>query len=141
MPEIKLVIPCSLAEIGALTKRVIVFLDDHKVPRTAGYCARVAVEELVVNVIRYAFDDDRLHDIGVGLRLNDGRIVVTVEDDGSEFDPTAVPEPDLSGDIHDRSVGGWGIYLVRNLSKGFTYERRGGRNRVQAVIPLDVKIG
>src|SRR5512147_623828 len=41
------------------------------------------------------------------------RLVVTIEDDAPTFDPTSVPEPDLSVPPERRRPGGMGVHLAR----------------------------
>ena len=53
---------------------------------------------------------------------------VEVEDDGLCFNPLDAPEPDLTGPIEDRPIGGLGIYLVKNIMDELDYRRREGRN-------------
>jgi len=136
MASLRFTIRNDLAEFKRLTPRIIAFLEEHAVPARATYAARVAVEELVVNVIQYGFDDDSVHEIGVGIDVEAQRVVVRVEDDGREFDPTAAPVPSLSGSVEERTSGGWGIHLVRAMSDSVEYARRGGRNRVEVVVSL-----
>jgi anti-sigma regulatory factor (Ser/Thr protein kinase) len=126
----------DLAEFKRVTPRVISFLTASDVPGKAAYSARVAVEELLVNIIQYAYDDGDEHEITLELRVDDEHIVVTVEDDGRPFDPRGVEAPDLSGSIEDRRAGGWGIHLVRLMSDDISYQRKQGRNRVQVQISL-----
>jgi anti-sigma regulatory factor (Ser/Thr protein kinase) len=126
----------DLAEFKGLTPRIIAFLEELAVPARATYATRVAVEELVVNVIQHGFDDAAVHEIDVGIDVEAQRIVVRIEDDGREFDPTAAPVPSLSGSVDERTSGGWGIHLVRTMSDSVEYTRRGGRNRVEVVVSL-----
>lgn len=137
MPSINLTIKNDLAEFKKITRRVIEFLDANQVHDTVSYFIRVAIEELVVNAIHHAFDDDEPHDIEVGLVLDSKHARVRVEDDGRPFDPRSVPDPELGGGIEERQVGGWGIYLVRSMSNDIAYERDGDRNRVVVTISLE----
>lgn len=139
MASLRFTIRNDLAEFKRLTPRVIAFLEEHAVPSRATYATRVAIEELVVNVIQHGFDDGSVHEIDVHVNIETQRIVVSIEDDGREFDPTAAPVPSLSGSVEERTSGGWGIHLVRAMSNRMEYERRGGKNRVEAVISLGRK--
>jgi anti-sigma regulatory factor (Ser/Thr protein kinase) len=132
--RISLTITNELSEFGRITPRVLSFLDEHAVHHTVGYFVRVAVEELVVNVVRHGYDDDRTHEINLELEIDDNGIVVRVDDDGRPFDPRGVPEPDLAGDIESRTPGGWGVHLVRSTANEILYQRRGDRNHVEVRI-------
>ena len=51
-----------------------------------------------------------------------------MEDDGQPFNPLHAPSPDTTRSLHDRSIGGLGIHLVRTLVDGLEYQRRKGKN-------------
>lgn len=87
------------------------------------YLVRLAIEELVLNCIKYGYDDAAEHTIVIKLIVNDQALTMTVIDDGHPFDPLAAPPPDLSVDIHDRRKGGLGIYLLRELADNLAYRR------------------
>ena len=110
------------------------FLAEEGVPGRTIHHVRLVVEELVVNVVRYAYDDKVAHKIGVDVRTEPRRVVVTIEDDGRPFNPNDAPPPELRVALESRRVGGLGIHLVKKLSRELTYSRDNGRNRVRATI-------
>lgn len=132
----KFMIANELAEFASVTPRIIAFLGAQAIPSMVAYAARAAAEELVVNIIRYAFDDALRHEIVLEIRVEPGRVLVRVEDDGRPFDPSSVQPPDLVGSIESRQVGGWGVHLVRAMSDEIRYERCGAFNRVEVRIPV-----
>ena len=56
----------------------------------------VALDEVLTNIIKYGYTDDRVHEINIQLSIEDGVLVAKFEDDGRPFDPLIVPEPDVS---------------------------------------------
>ena len=52
-------------------------------------------------------------------------------DDGREFDPLSAPEVDVHAPLEERTVGGLGIHLLRNMVSEIRYERSGGRNHLR----------
>jgi anti-sigma regulatory factor (Ser/Thr protein kinase) len=121
-------------EIGRINHALGDFLAEEGVPGRTIHHVRLVVEELVVNVVRYAYDDQAAHKIGVDVRTEPRRVVVTVEDDGRPFNPNDVPPPQLRESLEARRVGGLGIHLVKKLSRELTYIRENDRNRVRATI-------
>jgi phosphoserine phosphatase RsbU/P len=91
---------------------------------------QVALDEILTNVTKYAYADDAEHRIQIRLRVLDGVLEATIEDDGAPFDTLAIPAPDVSAPLHERRVGGVGIHFVRSLMDDVTYDRVGGRNRL-----------
>jgi len=99
--------------------------------------AFLVFEEIVTNIIRYAFDDAREHAITVSFARSDGELTLIFDDDGRAFDPRKVPAPDLHRPLAAAPIGGRGIYLVRKTSKRIDYERTGkGRNRLTVVVAV-----
>lgn len=86
------------------------------------------MDEVITNVISYAYDDAQDHDIVTRLSIDNGTLVVEVEDEGRAFNPLDVPEVDLERSAGDRPVGGLGIHVVRTVMDTLDYRREHGRN-------------
>ena len=56
--ELKLAIKNEISELKNVNAALAQFLDAHRVPNRAAYAVNLAVDELVVNVMRYAYVDD-----------------------------------------------------------------------------------
>lgn len=110
------------------------FLEGHGDSGETAFTVRLLVEEIVTNVIKYAYEDAGAHQITIELRLTPDRAVLRVTDDGKEFDPLAAPAPDLELPLEERKVGGVGIHLVRTLAEHLEYSRSGGKNVITATI-------
>lgn len=92
---------------------------------------QVALDEVLTNVIAYAYDDDREHEISIRFTIDDDAIEAEVVDDGRPFDPTAIPAPERGASLSDRRVGGLGMHLVRHLMSEVGYARVRGRNHLR----------
>jgi sigma-B regulation protein RsbU (phosphoserine phosphatase) len=88
----------------------------------------LAIEEAVVNVMRYAYLQDTIGDINIEAQANDVRLKFVITDTGMPFDPTAMKEVDTSLSLEERSIGGLGIHLVRQIMDSINYERINGTN-------------
>jgi anti-sigma regulatory factor (Ser/Thr protein kinase) len=93
---------------------------------------KLVFDELLNNIIRYAFTDDDggVHDLEVRVESTSAEISITISDDGRPFDPFALEAPDTSLPIEEREIGGLGIHLVRQLMDEVSYVRRDDRNVV-----------
>jgi anti-sigma regulatory factor (Ser/Thr protein kinase) len=49
-------------------------------------------------------------------------------DSGKEFDPTQMPDADISLSAEERPIGGLGIYLIRQIMNTVEYQRINGKN-------------
>ena len=88
----------------------------------------LAIEEAVVNVMNYAYPEGTKGSVNVEVQANDVRLKFVISDSGKRFDPTSVASVDTSLSAEDRSIGGLGIFLVRQLMDSVNYERIGGFN-------------
>ena len=88
----------------------------------------LVMEEMVVNVISYAYPEGKEADIEL-LAESDGKeLTFVLSDRGKEFDPTA--KEDANPDINpmERDIGGMGIYIVKNIMNEVSYQRLEGKN-------------
>ncbi len=118
----------QLAELDRMSHVVHDLAARHALPERTGFEVTLALDEVLTNVISYAYDDDAEHEILVHVSLNDCELRVQVEDDGQPFDPLGLPPPDLDLGIDDRPIGGLGVHLVRCVMDGLEYRRESGRN-------------
>jgi len=116
--------------IAPASEAAEIWLQKYRPSAEALYFVLLAIEELVLNCIKYGYDDDGEHTIEIVLSVDDGMLTMVVMDDGHAFDPLSAPRPDLSLGLADRPLGGLGIYLLRGLADHVAYERRDGTNRV-----------
>ena len=126
--ELTVRIANRLEEIERLASVVESFSAKHNLPDAAAFAFNLSLDEVVTNVILYAFADVQEHSIDVRLRLEAGVLHAEVIDEGRPFDPLGVPPPDLDAPIEDRRIGGLGLHIVREMMDTIEYAREGGRN-------------
>ena len=88
----------------------------------------LALEEAVTNVMMYAYPEGTEGQVDIDAVSRRGALRFVVTDSGKPFDPTAVPDPDVTLEAEDRQIGGLGIFLVRKIMDSVVYERRDGKN-------------
>ena len=96
----------------------------------------LALEEVVSNIILYAYPSKMGDKILIGLSMVDHMLVVTISDNGLEFDPTKMDDADITLSAEERNIGGLGIFIVRKIMDEMNYERIENRN----VLTLKKKI-
>ena len=124
------VVANDISEVNRLHGSVCQFCQEHGLSSEIEGDLSLALEEILVNVIRYGHPEGGKHEIVVWLSLEQDCVIATVEDDGLPFNPLEAPEPDLYSPIETRQVGGLGIHLIRNVTDGLEYRRDGDRNRM-----------
>ena len=93
-----------------------------------GFCAdtraAVVIDEIASNIARCSgtttFD--------LTYRRTASGYELMFSDAGKPFNPLAHPDPDVTAAAEDRTIGGLGIYMVKQMAASVTYERRDGRN-------------
>ena len=102
--------------------------DEWNIPMAISLNLNLVIEELVTNIIFYGYDDKETHEINIQLSLTEQVIQLQIEDDGREFNPLLLPEPNIDESIEDRKIGGLGIFFVRKIMDHITYERTNNHN-------------
>lgn len=127
-----------------LRKSLVLSNDTSEVPRLNDFVAEVceavgldsivamqvklAIEEAVVNVMKYAYPQGTRGDVTIEAVSNDVRLKFTIIDSGKPFDPTVLPEVDTTLPAKERRIGGLGIHIVRQFMDSINYERSGNLN-------------
>jgi anti-anti-sigma factor len=130
--ELKMTIKNETSELQRLNEEVAQFLRPHGVAPRSTYAVNLAIDELVTNVIRYAYVDDDPHTITLTLSIKNEQIIMRIVDDGRPFDPRTGPTLDLHAD--ERQVGGLGLILVLDMVDLLKYERVKDENHVEVRI-------
>ena len=75
---------------------------------------RLAVEEIFVNIISYAYRPD-IGKAEISCTVDEDPLCVTIQfmDSGKPFDPLAVSDPNTRLPLIKRLIGGLGIYMLK----------------------------
>lgn len=133
----RVVIKNRLSEIAAVTEGFERFADDQGIPAAVAMKFNIAFDELLNNVIAYAYRDEDEHEIVIQAVLSRERLTVTIFDDGVPFNPLSVKAPDTQSPLEDREPGGLGVHLVRGLVDELSYRRYIDGNALTLVKLLD----
>jgi serine/threonine-protein kinase RsbW len=107
------------------------FGEAHDVPRGSRWRVRLALDEILSNVIRFAHDSaDNAVDMTFRFDAGVGVLSVEIVDAADAFNPLLAPRPDTTSPLRDREPGGLGLLLVRRLMDETLYERRGDCNHL-----------
>ncbi|MEO8838424.1 MAG: ATP-binding protein [Herbaspirillum sp.] len=115
-------------ELARLARAVEHFCAQYALPIRLAFNLNLVLEEVVVNIMHYAFTEPGNDTIHVHLNVSDGLVQTRVRDAGRAFDPTLVPVPDLSRNLEQRVVGGLGVHFLRTLMDEVRYTRQNGEN-------------
>lgn len=125
-------------------RKFLALLEKFKIPEPAASEVRLALEELGRNAIEWGNKFDKAKRVTFGCRILPGKIIVYIEDEGTGFKPTGIPDPSIDplGHIQSRKnagkrLGGYGIHLIKHMMDKLIYNARG--NRAVAIKYLDKK--
>ena len=87
----------------------------------------VAVEEIFVNIARYAYNPE-VGKATIRVEVRDGAVALTFVDNGVPYDPLAKEDPDITLSVEERQIGVLGIFMVKKSMDNISYEYKDGSN-------------
>lgn len=118
----------DISEISGLLNSIMQFGMQNSVPEEILADIKLAVEEVVSNIIFYGFDDDAPHTILISPEVSDTVFVVCVEDDGKPFNPVSYYGKEAGSPLEEYEQGGMGLILIKELMDDIDYKFTGGKN-------------
>ena len=86
------------------------------------YAIELAVDEACTNIIEHAYQEENRGEIECTCETNEAGLTIILRDHGKLFDPSAIPTPNLDASIDKRSVGGLGVFLMKQLMDEVHFE-------------------
>ena len=126
--EKKLVLINKVSEIEKLVLFVEELGEELNLPADLIFNLNLVLEEAVSNVILYAYPQDQTQEIYLSVKKEGNMLLFNLTDTGKEFDPTLMPEADVTLSAEERQIGGLGIYLIRQIMNTVEYHRIEGKN-------------
>ena len=118
----------DMQELTHVLQLVNVFLEPRELQSKLVYAVNLILEEILVNIIKYGYDDEDSREIEVRIGVEEEEVALTVVDDGKEFNPLTVPPPDHSKSAMERIEEGLGLHFVRHMRNAMEYRREGDKN-------------
>jgi len=117
-----------ISELDKLCRKLEQFGRQIGLSKESVFQINLALDELFTNIVSYAFPNHDTHWIRFALWLEDGIIVIRVEDQGLPFDPACINLSDPAKTIESCEIGGLGLHIARKMIDDIVYERSGGKN-------------
>ncbi|MCX6235727.1 MAG: ATP-binding protein [Bacteroidetes bacterium] len=129
MKEKEIIITNELSELSRITSELEILGEVWDWSAKIIFNINLVIEELITNIIFYAYRDKDKHKITIGFNLDNNILRIRIEDDGVEFNPLLSNKPDdLNKSIEERKIGGLGIHFVRKLVDNVEYQRYEKKN-------------
>lgn len=97
---------------------------------SVSYAVRLACEEIVVNILHYAYAEPSEGYVGIDIFSDRKELRIGIRDGGRPFNPLEREQPDTTLGADEREIGGLGIFLVRQVMDKVCYVREDGENRL-----------
>ncbi|MDR0678486.1 MAG: ATP-binding protein [Holosporaceae bacterium] len=126
----------NIKEISKVCDKVKKFCADNKIPEKKYHDIALILDEIITNVINYAYPDGKEHEFNLEINKNENHIAIKLIDSGIPFDPLIRMDPDVTSSIEERKVGGLGIFIVKQLSEIVEYSRINNRNQLSITVAI-----
>jgi serine/threonine-protein kinase RsbW len=131
----------SLDNLESFLAHVRSFAASCGVDDTVLYPIELSLEEVLVNIISYAYPNEEKGNIEVSCSWDSQQgLAIQIVDYGTPFDPLEKPEPDTGLSLDEREIGGLGIFLTKKMMDKVTYERRHDKN-IFTMIKQPLRLG
>jgi serine/threonine-protein kinase RsbW len=121
----------DVAELTILRDALDRLGERFRIPSEPLLQLQVALDEMVSNVIKYAWPDGGVHEVRVRITVRVGGVDVEIVDDGTMFDPLLAPAPERLPAGRRPKPGGAGIHMVKQLVDQCVYSRIEGHNHLK----------
>jgi serine/threonine-protein kinase RsbW len=90
----------------------------------------LAADEAVTNIIQHGYCG-KMGFIEIESEQTGPELLIHIRDEAPRFDPTGIPEPDLTLPLEKRPLGGLGMHLIRKYMDQVAYQyTTDGRNHL-----------
>ena len=112
--------------LGEVLDFVNAELKRHRCPPVLRNNIDLAVEEIFVNIVNYAYPEGK-GSATISILAGED-VVIRFKDTGLPYNPLEQEAPDLDIAPEERELGGFGVFLVKQLMDKVEYERLGNKN-------------
>ncbi len=118
----------SLKNIPGLTKDILQKLEPFCSDKDCIFDIKLALEEALVNAVKYGNNCDNSKDVVVNLDVNDNSLTVEIKDQGRGFDFKNTAIPTDSKNLE--KLSGRGIFLIKSIMDEVEFLDNGSRIRM-----------
>ena len=129
--------PAKVEALSDVLGFVDLTLESYECPMKIQTAICVAIEEVFVNIARYAYGEGE-GDMTFGIGFDDESRTITfrMSDKGTPFDPLKKPDPDITLSAEEREIGGLGIFITKKTMDSITYSYENQEN----ILTMTMKI-
>lgn len=83
----------------------------------------LTLSEAATNAIIHGNKENPQKEVSISSRLTNGKLIISVKDEGAGFDPSNIPDPLKEENL--LNVGGRGVYLIKEYADDLQFEENG----------------
>lgn len=125
MNKLELVISSEVSNIVKVENFIENLTDYFELPNDLFGKVSLSLIEAVNNAILSGNKQQADKNVKIVAELNNGKFIVSVEDEGEGFDYENIPDPTLPDNLI--KIAGRGLYLMRTLSDELEFEKGGAK--------------
>ena len=128
----KMTCPAELNQLDGMLEFIDEFIHQLGVDEDRAYKVRLAAEEVLVNIIHYAYPEvpGEIRINCFALQEGTRGLCIEIRDEGIPFNILEKLDPDLTVPVEEREIGGLGIFLTRKIMDEIKYTRTDEENIV-----------
>lgn len=128
--QYSLILNNSLSELKTLKSFINQIGLNHNIPKSIISHIQLSLEELIVNVISYSYDDNTNHRIELKAQFNSKSLTFQIINGGKPFNPLTFKPQSPGTNIRKQHTGGLGILLAKNFMDDISYSYKSGLNNL-----------
>lgn len=122
-------VPALVESVNTITEFAETEMEIHECPMKVIIQMNIAIDEIVSNVVNYAYEDgDGDVSISIGFTDSPRSVRMTFRDKGIPYNPLEKADPDTTLSVEERDIGGLGIFIVKKNMDSMEYRYEDGEN-------------
>jgi serine/threonine-protein kinase RsbW len=114
--------PANFKSLAPISSFVVKLAEKADFSPNDIYAIQTAVDEACSNIIDHAYGGENRGDIEVNVKQIRNGIQIVLRDEGEPFDPSDIPDPDITSPLEIRKERGLGVFFMRKLMDKVIFE-------------------
>lgn len=114
--------PANFKSLALISDFVVDLAEKADFSANETYAIQTAVDEACSNIIDHAYGGENKGEIEVNVIQIRNGIQIVLRDEGEPFDPSDIPDPDITSPLETRKERGLGVFFMRNLMDKVIFE-------------------
>ncbi len=125
--QVQLQVPGKLEKLPLIIEFIENSMNKFGMGGYEQFQTQLAIDEAVTNIMLHGGLEEE-EKITLKCIKEGNEVTIIIEDKGKPFDPTSMPEPDITAPLEKRKTGGLGIYFIKQYMDQVKYEYKDQKN-------------